>query len=148
MQNQLIMSILKLIALALASTALTSCEEERILPQVELPQPVQSFISTHFPGQSVLQATKDKDLLELRYDIILNDLTELEFNRKGEIIDMEAVNPLPESAIPAKLTTYVQTNFPDQAILGWELDDRIQELKLNSGLQLEFNLDGDFLRID
>jgi hypothetical protein len=127
---------------------MTGCEEDQILAQVELPQQIQSFVSTHFPGKTILQAEKDKEFLDSEFHITLSDLTSLEFNRKGEIIDINGLTALPESVIPTKLANYVQSNFPDQFILGWELDGRRQDLKLNTGVELEFTLNGDFLRID
>lgn len=142
------MTQFNVLSMAFFLLLMTSCEEDQILAQVELPQQIQSFVSTHFPGETILQAEKDKAFLDSDFHITLSNLTSLEFNRKGEIIEIDGVAALPGSVIPTKLANYAQSNFPDQFILGWELDGRRQDLKLNTGVELEFTLNGDFLRID
>ncbi|NLW30122.1 MAG: hypothetical protein GXY77_01545 [Fibrobacter sp.] len=72
----------------------------------------------------------------------------LEFNRKNEIIDIDGVSQLPNSVIPEKILQYVTTNYPTNFITDWELDGKNQQIELDNGLDLEFNMNGDFLRID
>lgn len=86
--------------------------------------------------------------MELTYDILLDGNIKLEFNKKNQIIDIESREKLPDSVIPAKILDYVSANYSGNFITGWEIDGRNQQVKLNNGLELEFNMDGDFLRID
>ena len=39
-------------------------------------------------------------------------------------------------------------NYPDNFITDWELDDKKQKVKLDNGLELEFNKEGNFLKLD
>ncbi len=133
---------------ALFTISLTSCDKESIIPSTDLPNEITSFISKHFPNNSIAQVIKDKDGLIKTYDVILSDNVSLEFNRKREVIDIDGVGQLPNSVIPAKLLEYVKTNYPNNFITDWELDDRNQQIQLNNGIDLEFNMKGDFLRID
>jgi hypothetical protein len=82
------------------------------------------------------------------YDILLSESISLEFNRKKEIIDIDGVAQLPNSVIPEKILQYVTTNYPTNFITDWELDDKNQQVQLDNGLDLEFKMNGDFLRID
>jgi len=55
---------------------------------------------------------------------------------------------LPNSVIPEKILQYVTVNYPTNFITDWKLDGKNQEVQLDNGLNLEFNIKGDFLRID
>ena len=65
-----------------------------------------------------------------------------------EIIEIDANNQLPESVIPDKIKTYVNENFPNNTITDWKIDDKNQEVKLDSGLEIKFTMEGDLIRID
>jgi hypothetical protein len=39
-------------------------------------------------------------------------------------------------------------NYSDNFIKGWEMDEGKQEVELNNGLDLEFDMNNDFLQID
>ena len=138
----------RLFLLALVPFLLISCEKEEILPLTDIPSEISNYVSTHFPENPIIQAIKDTDGFELTYDITLEGGFFIEFNRKKEVIDIEGLTKLPDSVIPAKLLEYATTNYPENYIIGWELDDRNQQIKLENGLELEFNMNGDFLRID
>lgn len=138
---------ISLMATVLAFT-LTSCDKEEIIPSTDLPSEVTSYISTHFPNNTIVQVIKDIDGLTKTYDILLSESISLEFNRKKEIIDIDGIAQLPNSVIPDKILQYVTTNYPTNFITDWELDDKNQQVQLDNGLDLEFNMKGDFLRID
>ncbi|HPW90158.1 MAG TPA: PepSY-like domain-containing protein [Paludibacteraceae bacterium] len=128
--------------------SLASCANEEVIPAAKLPAEVQTYISTHFPTHTILQAVVDIDGFTKTYDILLSDRVKLEFNRKGQVIDIDSETALPDSVIPEKIRQYVAANYPASVIVGWELEDRHQQVKLNNGLDLEFTMSGDFLRID
>lgn len=127
---------------------LLSCEKEEILSSTEVPSEISNYFGTHFPDNPIIQTVKDIDGFELTYDITLEGNYYLEFNRKKEVIDIEGLSKLPDSVIPSKLLEYVSTNYADNFIIGWELDERNQQIKLDNGLELEFNMNGNFFRID
>ena len=130
------------------SLSLISCDKEQIITENEVPSTINTYITSHFASHNVLQYLKDKDGLELTYDITLSDGVFLEFNRKKEIIDIESNSALPPSVIPTKITDYVTQNFSSNFIKAWELDDKIQKVTLDNGIELEFTKSGDFKRID
>ncbi len=127
---------------------LTSCEQETVLEETQLPAEIKTYISTHFPDNTILQAVKDRDGVELTYDIILSDAITLEFNRKKEIIDISSTSKLPDSVIPDKILAYAGSKYPGNYIKDWEISDKNQQVELDNGLELVFTMSGDFLRID
>ncbi len=129
-------------------TFLTNCEKEEIISSLDLPVEINSYISTHFPNKSILQVIKDKDGLIKSYDILLNENVSLEFNRKNEIIDIDANTKLPDSVIPDKILQFVALKYAANFVTDWQLDGNNQQVELDNGLDLEFNIKGEFLRID
>jgi hypothetical protein len=128
---------------------LTSCEKETVLSQGDIPSEIKTYVSTHFPSQTILQVIKDRDGTELTYDVILSGNVTLEFNRKKEIIDISSNSKLPDSVIPEKILLYVNTNYPDNYITDWEkTGKKNQKIELDNKLELEFDKSGNFLRFD
>ncbi|MBX2909884.1 MAG: PepSY-like domain-containing protein [Chitinophagales bacterium] len=125
----------------------TGCEKEKVIAAQDLPATVQTYISTHFTGNSITKAVKQKDKNEL-YEVTLSDGTKLEFNAQNEVIDIDGKSKLPNSVIPNKILDYVTVNYPSNYIVGWELQNGNQEVQLNNQTVLLFNSAGDFLRIE
>ncbi len=127
---------------------LTACDKEEVLLANNIPDEISDFILTHFPDKPVSQATKEIDGLQLTYSVILDGGFSLEFNRKKEVVEIKGPSRLPDSVIPDRLLEYISSHFPANFIVEWDLDDRHQQIKLDNDLELEFKLNGDFLRID
>jgi hypothetical protein len=144
------MKKLALNGMLLASLALSlaSCQKDTVLPAAEIPAELTDYLNQHFSDQPVLQVIKDRDGFTKTYDIILEGGVTLEFNRSYEVIDIDGNNKLPDSVIPTKLLEYVNEKYPNSYITDWELEDKHQQVGLENGLTLEFNMDGTFLRID
>ena len=138
----------KILLLAFVSIVFAGCNKDVILPAGQQPAEITTYTNTHFPDNPIIQAIKDKDGFELTYDITLRGGVFLEFNRKKEVTDIQGTAELPASVVPSKLLDFVTTNYAPNYIVGWETDDRNQQIKLDNRIQLEFNMNGDFLRID
>ena len=128
--------------------AFASCDKETILNVNDTPSEIQAYIKTHFPSATVAQIVKDRDGFTKGYEVFLNDGTKLEFNSKNTITDIDGNKQLPNSVIPDKILTYVNTNFSANMITDWELDDKNQKVGLNNNLELLFSLSGNFIRLD
>ena len=128
--------------------ALSSCEKEEIIQEAEVPAEIKTYVSTHFPEHKIIQVERDKELFDKSYDVLLEGNYSLDFNKKLEITDIDGVSELPASVIPALIMQYVKSNYPTNFITDWELDDKNQQVGLDNGLDLEFNMQGEYLRID
>lgn len=140
--------IVKFTWIMLLAMMFAACEQEKVVSSSSLPSEADDYITTHFPDQNVLQVIRERDDLRISYEVILENSTTLEFNRRGEIISIESFNQLPDSVIPSSILAYVDQNHADSFITEWSLDDNRQEIQLNTGLDLEFNMSGAFLRYD
>lgn len=113
-----------------------------------LPSKIQNYVNTHFPDNEVLQVMEDKEGFSKKYDLTLSGAISLEFDKDNNISQIDGLTKLPDSVIPAKIRSFVLENHPSNLIIAWELDDKNQQVKLDNRLDLEFNMKGDFLRID
>lgn len=145
MKNQINQVLLLSVLLVFS---ITSCVDDKIIPATDLPQEISTYLESHFPENKVVQATVDKELFSKSYEVILKDNTTLKFNSKNKITDIEATSKLPNSVIPIQILDYVKTNYPNEVITDWELEDKNQQVELDNGITLEFTMEGEFLRID
>lgn len=141
---------LTMVAIAAATMlSLQSCEkDDRLINPGDLPTTASTFISDNFPGASVRNVVKDYDDATYTYQVSLSDGTFIEFRKNGEWKEIEnRTTGVPTSVVPTKIAEYVTTNYPDNFIVDIERDHQI-DVELNSGLDLDFTKDGDFLRVD
>ena len=131
----------------LSAFLLVSCDKEKVVQTDDLPANASGFVSTHYAGKQILQVVKELDNLKTYYHVYLNNGTKLDFSRKGDIKKVEGTDPVPNTVIPALILNYVSTNYAAAFIRGWELDDTRQEVKLSSDVELEFDKNGNFLRV-
>lgn len=142
------MKLQKFVFTSMLITLFSSCEKETIIPAGEIPNEINTYISKHFPTSSITQILIDKDLVSKTFDVTITGGISLEFNNKKQIQDIDGSSVLPDSVIPEKIRQYVSSNYPNNVITNWELEGKNQQIGLNSGLELKFNMNGDFLRID
>jgi hypothetical protein len=110
---------------------------------------IRIYLSKHYPSPSIVESEIDITDSTNTYEVKLNNGTSLEFNYKKEIMDIDGHSELPKSVISSKIFDYVAINYPNNFIQGWEMDEGCkQEVELNNGLDLEFNLNNDFLQCD
>ena len=126
----------------------TSCDEEKDLSENEIPNEITTYVTTHFPSNNIIRVTEDKDGTRKSYDVVLSGNIKLEFNRQREITDIDSSSKLPDSVIPQAIRDYVSENYPDNFITDWELEDNHQQVGLNNDVDLEFTMDGVFIRVD
>lgn len=147
------MKSLRIITALVLATIFTSCSDDDDVNKItistnETPAAITTYKNTHFPNNSVLKTIKDTEDNTVTYKMYLDGNIELEFNSAYQIIDIDATSKLPDSVIPAAILTYVTQNYASNYITDWELEASHQQVELNNGVDLEFNLDGTFIRVD
>lgn len=146
MNSKQILNLAMVLIVSLITFA--SCESEKHVSEADMPTEVVSYAKLHFPDNKIVQSKIEKDNFSKKYELILEGNFKLEFNNKKEIVEIKGLSKLPDSVIPQKIREYVTTNYPDNFIKGWELDDRNQQVELDNDLDLEFTMNGEFIRID
>ncbi|HET8855110.1 MAG TPA: PepSY-like domain-containing protein [Salinimicrobium sp.] len=119
-----------------------------------LPQEARDFIDEHFATETVSRVEKEDswfswDKNEM-YEVYFSNGLRLDFNKQGEITEISGEDgiSLPQEAFPAALISYINSNYPGTQPESWEREDDKQEVELSDGTELEFDLDGNFLKAD
>lgn len=121
--------------------------QESTITAQQLPAAVTQYVKTNFSGRTLSQISQEKKMGKTEYEIHLDNGTKLEFNN-STINEIESTEKLPDSVIPKNILAYVNKNYPQNFITEWKLSNTKQKVELNSGVELEFNKKGQFLRID
>ncbi len=143
------------VALLATTTILTSCEsdddngpKETLLTGNEIPETLKTYVAVHFPENPIHRVIKDTENNIVSYDVYLEGNLELDFNSDYEIMDIDGISKLPDSVIPQAILDYVAEHYATHFITDWELENNYQQVELNHNVELEFELDGSFKRID
>jgi|SRR5690554_3634055 len=121
---------------------------QRNLEISEIPKEIVAYKEIHFPDNKIVRAIEELDRGVLTYELFLERNFELEFNEYFQIIEIEGKSKLPDSVIPIPILEYVAQHYPDNFITDWELEGHYQKVGLNNKIELEFELNDDFIKVD
>lgn len=142
-----------LVMLAAASMMLaTACgDDEQVIAAEKLPQAAKDFIETHFADATITRVVKDTEG-STEYEVRLSNGFKLEFNSQGNWREVEGYGlEIPETflaELPEAMIAYLETNHPAVAVSKVELNKSSYEVELTGGLEIIFNLEGEFVRYD
>ena len=125
-------------------------DNDKAITRNELPEQAQVFIDKHFVGAEVLYAKAERDMgVITSYDVVLNGNVKIEFNRSGEWTSVDCDRgQVPDSVLPKTILDYVTTKFTKSYVVEIERNMMGYDVKLNNDLELDFNKEGKFLRVD
>ena len=116
-----------LLSMMSVSAALRAGNEIRTTDPQKLPATAREFIATHFPDTRIALIKIDREGGRTdSYDVLLENGSDLEFDRRGQWTEIEAERP----------------------VVKLDRDRRGYGVARSDGTDLEFNVRGDFLRID
>lgn len=140
-------------ALAIMATlfiSLTACaDREHSITYSELPAQAQSFVQQHFNVADIAYIERERDGIHNEFTVYLKNSTKIEFDHRGnlEAVDCE-IYPVPEGIIPTMITDYLTAHYPNHFAVKYSINRHTLEIELGNGLELLFDLDGKFLRVD
>ena len=120
----------------------------------ELPQVSLEYIKQHYPSEQITFVEKDNDFLSWNnndmYEVHFSSGLELNFNKAGEITEIDAPKDqvIPAELLPQAIVSYVENNYSGVGITSWELDGNDQDIELVNGIDLEFDKNGNFRKVD
>ncbi|MDE5543911.1 MAG: PepSY-like domain-containing protein [Bacteroidales bacterium] len=145
------MKKLILIATLLSSVLFFSCAKDKktSISFEQLPVAAQTFLNTHFADLTLQSIIKEEEGKDVEYDVKYTDFTEVNFDRNGdwEKVERRGV-AVPDGIIPEAVLAYVKANYAQSFIVEIDKDRNGYEVKLNGGLDLEFDRNGNFKRLD
>lgn len=114
-----------------------------------LPVKAQTILQNHFNGQKVMLATIESGVISRSYDVVLQNGTKLEFDKKGNLTEVDSKQGfVPAHLIPQAILNYLKDNYPGQLARKIELNKNEYEIELANGLDLTFNKHFQLVDID
>ncbi|WP_306353895.1 PepSY-like domain-containing protein [Flavobacterium sp. '19STA2R22 D10 B1'] len=136
-------------ALLVLASFTMSAQDDQPIQNSELPKAATEFLKLHFKDNAIHHATKDVDTFKTSYEVMLADGTKVEFTKKGEWKEVDGKHKaIPTAFIPKAILTYVKTNYPTETITKIDRGFRDIDVDLSNGIDLEFDLKGNFIKID
>lgn len=114
-----------------------------------LPVKAQTLLSQHFNGQKVMLATIESGVVSRSYDVVLQNGTKLEFDKRGNLTEIDCKQAIvPDQLIPQAIKNYLMDNYPGQSVKKIEMNKNEYEVELVNGLDLTFNKHFQLIDID
>ncbi|MCH5229036.1 MAG: PepSY-like domain-containing protein [Muribaculaceae bacterium] len=140
------------IFIAILGLTFASCSDDKDEPIDfnQLPTISQNFIKTYFTNVEIVNIIYEKDKNNHEYEVDLENGFELTFNKEGDWTDVNAPNgqTIPDGIAPESIANYVSENYPDYGINEISKEKNGYDVELTNGLDLNFNLQGEFTGID
>lgn len=117
---------------------------------MRLPLPARNFINRHFiqPKISYVKIDKGDIFHSRKYEVLLTDRTEIEFDQDGNWIEVDCkLGAVPLTLIPEYVQVYINTYFPNEHVTQIERKKGL-EVELSNDFTLIFNQTGELIDVD
>ncbi|MCQ2347785.1 MAG: PepSY-like domain-containing protein [Paludibacteraceae bacterium] len=139
----------RILLFALCALSLTACaDDKKVITSTDLPQAARTLMTQYVNADDVLLITQEGRGPWTEYEIRLTDQSDWEFDAQGALTKVEILAGIPDELIPEPILHQVRTSYPKAIITEYSIDTRDQEVKLNNGIELTFNLQGKLLRTE
>lgn len=130
--------------------SLTACaDNDQLVGYDELPVVAQTFIRKYFNPSDVSYIEREREGMHLEYNVFLQDATEIDFDHQGNLQSIDCRrHAVPEGIVPELITSFVSLHHPDQIIVEYAIGYRFLTVEISNGLDLVFDLEGHFVRVD
>ena len=127
------------------SLTMSADDDDRVITYDQLPQAAQTFLKQHFAKKVPLVVTADWEDFTICYE----SGEKIELDRSGNWKDIECYNSkVPADAVPAQISSYISQNYPGKSIIKLERHRSVYEVKLNNGMEIEFNRNFQVIDVD
>lgn len=144
------MRILLSVILLMTFSGLAHAQKVQKIDLNDLPEKAQAFIQKNFTKEKARYILKEtEDLLNIEYKVDFLDKIKIKFDKKGNWKEVDGNRkPIPTLFIPEKILAYIRKSFPNNEVVKIEKDRKSYEVEISNGLELEFDADGNFIKID
>ena len=117
--------------------SVVSCSDDGVAIGFErLPEASQSFLNKYFLGLTPLVIRADGN----EYEVVFTNGASVEFDRKGNWKDVNCTyRSVPADIVPSEILVTINELYPGALIVKIERDRRGYDVRLNVGVELEFN---------
>lgn len=124
--------------------------QEKIISANQLPKTAKNFLAVNFKGVAAGSVIEDREIYGVdEYKVRLANGIKVEFDSKGNWKEVDGEHQkVPYGFIPANIRNYVAKSFPNTQITKIERKSWSYKAELSNGIDLEFDKNGNFKRID
>lgn len=145
-----IFSVLMIVICCMLScNMVVNADNDKPISVTSLPAKAQTLLSNHFARQKVMLATIESGIIGRNYDVVLQDGTKLEFDKKGNLTEVDCKQgTVPAKLIPSAINHYLKKNYAGLSVKKFEVNKNEYEIELANGLDLTFNKHFQLIDID
>ena len=127
-----------IVALVIMAIAPSYARDEVTRDANVLPEQAKNILKTHFPKIHINHIKVDKHTFGGDdYDVVLNDGTELDFDNKGNLKEIDCgASAVPATLILKPIRDYVANNFSGQKIVTLDINSNYYDIELSNGVDL------------
>lgn len=131
------------------SAACSKLDDDRPISVDKLPTEVKAFVNEHFVGLDISYAKLDRSFGDDEYEVVLSNGSKIDFSSNGEWKEVDCEqSEVPASIIPEKIASYVKESYPGAKVEKISRSKRYYEVELHNDLELTFDTNFNFLRVD
>lgn len=136
--------------LVVLTLSITACaDRHQMIGVSDLPAQAQAFIQKYFNISDIAYIERDRDGIHYEYNVYLKNATEIDFDHQGNLqsIDCKRTS-VPEGIVPEAIISFISSHYPNLFVVEYVIDYRHQTVELNNEIELIFDREGHFLRMD
>lgn len=142
--------IFMIIAAMMLAVVPMLADEDRMIDREDLPKKAQVFLNEYFANAEVVYVKADREMgVVTSYDVVLMGDVKVEFSRGGEWTSVDCgLDRVPDGVLPQGVVKYVSSKFANAHVVEIERNKLGYDVKLSNDIDLDFGINGNFLRID
>ncbi|MNK30380.1 hypothetical protein D3C87_487970 [compost metagenome] len=118
------------------------------VPFQQMPANIKSFLAKYYPKATVAKYESKNTLVGRKYEVKLNNGAEIDFDKNGNWEEISDKQGIATSLIPVKIKAYVDKKYKGVKVEAIDKEKNKIKVDLNNDIDLEFDKNGNFLRID
>lgn len=113
-----------------------------------LPANVKNFLAKYYPKATVSKYEAKTTVVGKKYEVKLNNGAEIDFDKNGNWEEISDKQGVPTALIPASIKAYIAKNYKGVKVESIDKESNKIKVDLMNDIDLEFDKNGKFLRID
>lgn len=113
-----------------------------------MPANVKSFLAKYYPKATVAKYEAKNTVVGKKYEVKLNNGAEIDFDKNGNWEEISDKQGVPSALIPASINAYIAKNYKGIKVESIDKESNKIKVDLMNDIDLEFDKNGKFLRID
>ena len=113
-----------------------------------MPAKIKNFLATYYPKATVAKYEAKTTVAGKKYEVKLNNGAEIDFDKNGNWEEISDKQGVPSALIPSSIKTYLATNYKGVKVESIDKEKNKIKVDLINDIDLEFDQNGKFLRID